>query len=300
VKRPVASPLITLVVAAVLAPCAVGSIIRDDGTDAGSLALAAMPAFAGTARISVAGGVGSGTLIAPGWVLTAAHVVTNSAGSPLPLGSLTITVNGESRAVAEVVVQPGWTGGNFTAGVDLALVRLSSDVTSVAPAGLFTGPAPVSAEAALVGYGAFGFGSLGFVQPPGSLHGATNTFDALGSALFPTWSSSLILMDFDSPTTGDYNRSGTTFATALEGVPATGDSGGGSFIFVDGAWLLAGVHSFTFTTTAGTAAPGGYGTGAADTLVSASAAWINSVIPTPSAAIPLLAAMAFNARRRRQ
>lgn len=276
-----------------------GTLIRDDGTEAASLSLGASPAFAGTARLSVVGATGSGTLVAPEWVLTAAHVVTNSAGSPLPLGGITVTINGEVRSVASVVVRPGWTGGNYTAGVDLALVRLSSPVTSAAPAVLFNGPGPVGAEATLVGYGAFGYGTLGFVQPPGTLHGATNIYDTLASALYPSWSPSLMLMDFDSPTTTEFNRTGGTLATGLEGAPASGDSGGGSFMLVGGVWQLVGVHSFTFTARP-VGGPGGYGTGAADVLVADSAAWINSVIPAPGGATAVLAACATLCARRRR
>ena len=216
-----------------------------------------------------------------------------------PLGSLGLSVNGESRGVAEVVVRPGWTGSNYTAGMDLALVRLSSPFSSPSPVPMNFGAAPIGSQGTLAGYGAFGYGSAGFVLPPGSLHGATNTLDALGSATFASWSSSLMLMDFDSPATAGYNRLGTADATMMEGVPATGDSGGGTFVQIDGVWTLTGVHSFTFTSGA-VAAPGGYGTCAADVLVSSASGWIQSVIPAPGASLVLAGAAALAARRSRK
>lgn len=275
---------------------AAASIIRDGVGQGESAALGATPAFA-AARLSAGGGVGSGTLVSPEWVLTAAHVVTDNAGAPLPLGSIGVSVGGETRGVAEVVVMPGWTGGNFTAGVDLALVRLSAAVAGT-PAVVGFGPPPVGATATLVGFGAFGHGSSGYELPPGTLHGATNVIDGPASEFFPSWSSSLLLMDFDAPG-GGFNRLGAAEPGALEGVPASGDSGGGSFVQVAGQWRLVGVHSFTFTL-GGVASPGGYGTCAADVSVASAAAWIQGVIPGPGAAGLLAAAGVIVAQRSRK
>lgn len=299
-KLPMASPtLITVLLLGSTAGWAAASVIRDDAGDAAARALAAQPAFAGSARLSIAGGIGSGTLIAPGWVLTAAHVVTGSGGAPLSLASISVSINGESRGVTAIAIHPGWTGSNFTAGTDLALVQLTAPVTSVTPAARLSGAVPLGSELVLTGYGAFGFGSIGLIDPPGTLRAVTNTFDAPASSVYPSWSSSLALMDFDAPATSVFNRFGSTDATAMEGSPATGDSGGGSFVLMGGSWLLAGVHSFTFTTGAGAAAPFGYGTGAADVLIGgAHAAWIDSVIPTPGATGALALGIALAARRR--
>lgn len=294
-----ASPLLIPALAlGAIAPSVMASIIRDDRTEASSIALGSGPAFA-AARLSVAGGVGSGTLVAPDWVLTAAHVVTSDTGAPLPLGSVSVLINGQQRSVTGVSVRPGWTGANYTAGLDLALVHLSSPVASIAPALMDFGPAPVGGHATIVGYGAFGFGSSGFMSPPGALHGATNILDALASTIYPTWSASLMLMDFDSPTSTSWNRTGTTEVSDIEGVPASGDSGGGTFVQVGGVWTLVGVHSFTFT--AGpVAASGGYGTGAADVLLVDSAAWIQSVIPAPGGGMLGIACALLGMRRRRR
>lgn len=295
-----ASPIITALIAGALAPCAVASVIRDDRTDADARSIAGTPAFATSARLTIAGGVGSATLIATDWLLTAAHVVTSSAGTPVAPGTISVLINGENRSASSVIAHPSWTGGNYTAGVDLALVHLTVPMSTVTGTPLYTGSSPVGRQVTLLGYGAFGHGSSGLTDPPGTLRGATNTLDATASTLYPTWSPSLLLMDFDAPGTTLYNRSGSTLATDAEGSPATGDSGGGSFILEGGVWQLAGVHSFTFTTSAGAAAPFGYGTGSADVSVADFAPWISSVIPAPGTAAALALGIVAAGRRRRK
>ncbi|HYC99934.1 MAG TPA: trypsin-like serine protease [Phycisphaerales bacterium] len=287
---------IAVLVFAAAAPCAAGSVIRDDASDVASQGLAA--GFTSAARFNIAGGVGSGTLVAPEWVLTAAHVVTDGVGAPLVTGTMTVTVNGESRSVLQIVPRPGWTGANYTMGVDLALVRLSSPVLTAAPAMLASGGVPADQPVTVVGFGAFGFGSIGLTDSSGVLRAVTNVYDVSAPTLYPSWSPSLALMDFDAPGTALYNRSGAVDATALEGSPAIGDSGGGSFTLLGGVWVLTGVHSFTFTTAAGAAAPFGYGTASADVLIADHAAWIQSVIPGPGAAGLLCLATVVGRRRR--
>ncbi|HWC90291.1 MAG TPA: trypsin-like serine protease [Pirellulales bacterium] len=153
------------------------------------VALSAAPQYqaSGYVTAAVPGGfdLGSGTLIAPDWVLTAAHVVTQQT----TVGNQTVTTidapasvsfgQGAQRspalvgadAVTQVIVMPGW-NFNIEAGNDLALLKLATPVTGVTPATLYPTslPVPVGQTATAVGYGTTGTGLTG--------NTAANSYDA--------------------------------------------------------------------------------------------------------------------------
>lgn len=124
-------------------------------------------------------GTGHGVLIAPQWVLTAAHTI------PRDHKFSQMVVNGIPRDVERVVVHPGYsepphelihqalaTGEamllvHLAASDDIALVRLSQPVTDVAPAVIYRGSEEAGQVVKLVGKGATGSGATGH-DPKGS------------------------------------------------------------------------------------------------------------------------------------
>uniref|UniRef100_A0AAY4A5E3 pancreatic elastase n=1 Tax=Denticeps clupeoides TaxID=299321 RepID=A0AAY4A5E3_9TELE len=72
-----------------------------------------------------------GTLIKPGWVMTAAHCVDSSRTWRVVLGEHDLNANSgreQIKGVSRVYIHPNWNSNNVASGYDIALLRLSSDV----------------------------------------------------------------------------------------------------------------------------------------------------------------------------
>jgi Trypsin len=176
-----------------------------------------------------------GTLIAPMWVLTAAHVA-----SELGPGDL-VEVNHKVRKISRIVLYPQW-HRDADMPVDIALVQLLAPVTDVAPAHIYTGSDETGMVVTFVGRGATGTGLTGQQFEDRRLRAATNrvesTFD-----VFPMTSARgqypaegfQLRFRFDAP--GDPN------VTDLEGISGEGDSGGPAYITRDGVLYVVGVSS---------------------------------------------------------
>lgn len=239
------------------------STIRDDVPDSDYTDLAASLTYAAVGTfVNSWGYTGCATLIAPDWVLTAAHVLTAASSG-------TFTIGGTSYASDELFTDPAW-NGNALNGNDFGLVHLSTPVTSVTPVMLYSGSAEFGQVATWVGYGFTGTGLTGYQTSLGNQKRAfQNTIDRnFGNP------SLLIGSAFENPQT-------VADAQPLEGCVAPGDSGGGVFISIDSQDYLAGVISFV-TSTNGTAANSSYGDLSGAGRVSAAIPWIDSVVPEPS------------------
>lgn len=281
--------------------------IRHDRPDSRYTALAGEPQFAAVGRYdrsaTFSSLIGSLTLIHPSWALTAAHVVdwpemdgdvsNNSFGY--------VKIGGETRQAAELIVPTGvganrgWRAGAFPA-FDIALVRLESPITTITPAKIYTSFQELGKVVTMVGFGQTGDGTTGSNRASGTKRAGQNLVDEL---LTMENGATGLRWDFDepegTPTRAPNRLGGSDVPLDLEYQVASGDSGGGSFIFENGEWWLAGVHSASYDTFAypGTTNDSHtYGDLSLATRVAAYQEFIYSHIPE-LAAVPEPASMAL-------
>jgi hypothetical protein len=174
-------------------------------------------------------GHGAASLIAPTWLLTAAHVARSlQDGRPF-----SVELAEKRYAIARVILHPGYDSSWEEAdedevgdSVDLALVELAEPVVGVEPYGLYTSSDEVGQECLLLGAGQYGDGLRGVRGSDHQLRRVTNVVDEADNY----W----LKFRFDAPPDG----------TPLEGVCGGGDSGGPAFIQANGKLLLAGISSW--------------------------------------------------------
>lgn len=273
--------------------CTAGTI-RHDRLDSAYRSHAAQPQFAPVGSYSTGSLFGSFTLIADSWALTAAHVVDTDKDGLVSDEAITndrLVVGGVTRYAAEVIVPTGvggnrgWTG-NINDGFDIALVRLNQPVTTITPARIYTSFQELGKTITSVGFGQSGTGTTGATTGSGTKRAGDNVVDRL--LTFPNGLTGL-RWDFDEPATRvSPNNSGSTVPLDLEYLIAPGDSGGGSFIFEDDQWWLAGVHSGTYDLYAYPGAADNtstYGDAALITRVAAYQDFIFSNIPEMAATV---------------
>ena len=174
-------------------------------------------------------GSGGASLIAPTWLLTAAHVA-QSIPSEVQLKT---ELAGRRYRITRKLLHPDydheWSAGDENdeqQTVDLALVELEEPVANVRPFDLYDGSDEPGHEVLLLGRGEFGNGMRGARGSDRALHRVTNQVDEVDGY----W----LKMCFDAPPAG----------TILEGVCGRGDSGGPALIQQDHKFLLAGVSSW--------------------------------------------------------
>ena len=247
-------------------------ITRNDQPDSDYVALGAQADFSPVGLFTGGGGyTGCGILIAPDWVLTAAHLLIASSG--------TFTINGTSYASTEVYRNSGW-NGDVIHGNDFGLVHLASSLTAIPPALFYTGAGEINQVGTFVGYGFTGTGLTGWKTP---LDGQKRAFQNVIDGDFGN-PYAVLGVDFDNPNNPADNWFGGATPQALEGCAAPGDSGGGVFIQQGSRYYLAGVVSGVLATDG--LPNGDYGDITAYGRLSAALPWINNImnVPEPSVA----------------
>ncbi len=227
-------------VLAVTSPLAI--VIRHDRDDARYQELGKQ--FPAVARILPDG---TGVLIAPQFVLTAAHVARGARN-----GSPSVEIEGREYPVERIFIHPEWHSGPH----DIAVFKLDRPVRGVTPAMLYSAGDEVGREITFVGYGDFGTGLTGPKTMDGIKRGATNVIDSVDDV----W----LFFRFDKPTDG----------TELEGVSGPGDSGGPALLTQGGKVYTLGVSVFAD----GDNGPGRYGVREGYTRVSTHRDWIESIL----------------------
>ena len=220
---------------------------RDDVSEQLYIDLANQVQFApvGGLRLNNYGGngtIGSGTLIAPNWVLTAGHCVYGN------LNALSFTINDVSYAADADYAIGSYIGAANGYADDIGLVHLSSAVTSVTSAYYYGGKKEQGQIGYSVGYGRRGngltgeqtnavtdaYGGMGAGTAARNKRAAKNIIDYAGSGVIES--------DFDKP-----GGKGDAAPLDLEGCIGAGDSGGGVFAFIDNVWQVVGVHSVIYS-----------------------------------------------------
>lgn len=235
--------------------------------------------WAGVGSLNVNGNLFTATLIAPGYALTAAHVVAGAQASQITFQTLGGT--GYSSGASAVFVNPAYTGtsagnasGDPTVHADLAIIRLdTASPNSLPHYSLFEGNL-LNSTISLVSYG----------QSATLATTGANEADLLFSN--SQGGAETYVFDTDGPTLAT-NRIGAntpangTLGTNLEAGMVQGDSGSAAFVQVNGEWQLAGINTFAVGFTAEVLVQGDYGTGGGGIVLSSYQPWIEGIIATP-------------------
>lgn len=222
-------------------------------------------------------GEGHGVLIAPQWVITAAHAVTWQSEIKQ------VTISGVPRDVERLVIHPGykkppqelldqalatWDWTLFrvllSSSEDIALIKLAQPVTDLSPIAINKSDDEFGQIVKVIGKGATGNGATGYEFGSSHRTELRRAYNKITSA-HDRW----LCYTFDKPSD----------ALPLEGGSGSGDSGGPVLIQAEKNWLLAGLTSWSDPQST-IRTPGRYGQITCNVRLSHYKDWIESVIST--------------------
>jgi len=263
-------PRLLLVALLVVSSSASAIVIRDDVDDSKYR----VPASEFPALVDMPG-EGHGVLIAPQWVITAAHAITWQSEIKQ------VTINGISRDVKRLVIHPGYTKPPqklleqalatwdwtlfrvlLASSDDIALLELVQPVTDVSPVAINKSDDEFGQVIKIMGKGATGNGATGYEFSSSHRTELRRAYNKVTSA-HGRW----FCYKFDKPSD----------ALPLEGGSGSGDSGGPILIQTEKDWLLAGLTSWADPQSA-IRTPGLYGQISCNVRLSHYKDWIESVI----------------------
>jgi hypothetical protein len=260
-----------LALAAACAPLQAFALAGGSGIDPNSQT----SPYLGVGSLHTNDGYFSATLIAPGYAITAAHVLAGKSAS-----DVTFQINGDtpySMTGAQIFVNPGWTGFNASSdGLvhnDLAIIKLSTDAPATVPYySLYTGPMAGKAMTFVSYAGTQAQKSTG-------MNMADIVFNGTNPATQGT--NEVFLFDYDGPTLSTNHTGGGTLGANQEATFVGGDSGSAAFVDDNGVMKLAGVNTFAVFFSGGPTQQGAFGTGGGGQILSGYSTWIDSVVTAP-------------------